>query len=212
MDDGRKSRHAAGSGEKSGAHKAHSGGARYLVVAVEEERIRWIEDSFRKARLEPVICDVDVLAMINIFTQNYPEDAAEAAALVYLTGSQALVCLARKGNYVESDRVEPMRFDSTDTVRQSIKRIEDKVAELAAHTAPGHPGAEVKRCFLCGDAVADVRVRDQLLGAFTLPAEILNPFRSVLVAQEIKSQVLMVSPALAVVTGLTLRAPEGGRP
>jgi len=201
--------------EKSDVRPGPGGaGPRYLVVAADEERIKWMEDSCRKVRILPVICDVDVLALVNIFALNYPEDLSEGAALVYLTGTQALVCLTRDGSYAESDRVEAIKFDSPEAVRQSVKRIEEKVAELAAHAvSPGKPGPfTVKRCFLCGDAAADTRVRDPLLAAFTLPAETLNPFRSVLVAQEIKSQVLMVAPALAVVTGLTLRIPGEGRP
>ena len=47
---------------------------RYLVVAVEEDRIKWVEDSIKKLKLIPIVCDVDALALINAFSHNYPED------------------------------------------------------------------------------------------------------------------------------------------
>jgi Tfp pilus assembly PilM family ATPase len=180
-------------------------GTPYLVVAVEEEHLRWMEDSLKKVRIIPTICDVDVLALINAFTLNYPEEKAQNEALVYLTGSQALMALAWDGRYIDSASVSPIKLDTPDDLRQSIQRIETGLRELGAANR-----TEIKHCFICGDAAADARFRDSLLAAFTLPVEVLNPFRNVSVAQEIKGQVLAVSPALAVVTGLTLRTPEEG--
>jgi Tfp pilus assembly PilM family ATPase len=189
-------------------------GGRTLVVAAEEERIRWMEDSCRKVKIVPVVCDADVLALINIFAFTYPGGLAEGAALIYLTGAQALICLTVDGNYVDSERIDGIKVDSEDAILQSVKLIEDEVAVLSALSgATGTQGPlEVKRCFLCGDAAADARVRDPLLAAFKTPVEILNPFRSMFIAEEIKSQVLMAAPALAVVAGLTLRTPEEGAP
>ncbi|MFH0919242.1 MAG: hypothetical protein V1913_02680 [Fibrobacterota bacterium] len=182
--------------------------ARYLVTAVEEARLRFIEGALKKARFAPSVVDLDIYALINIFAHSYPEDTSEPVALVNMGTDTATVILTLDGQYIDHECIRSLDFISGGgALTHAIGRVEAAVRDQALQQ-----NTLLKKIMICGEMLADPHMRETLVPAFNFTVEVLDPLKKIRVASEIAKQITHISPALAVAAGLTLRAQgeEGG--
>lgn len=174
--------------------------ARFLVAAADEPRIKFLETAFKKAKLPLSVVDVDLFALINVFNHNYPEDQSDLAAIADIRADSATVLLTRQGHYLDHEYVRALDFSRSESLAPSIEKIE-AVALGQAQSVRGN----LKKIMICGEVLADPQLRETLVAAFKESVEVLDPLKKIGVAREIAKQINLISPALAVAAGLTLR-------
>lgn len=186
----------------------HAAGSRYLVVASDEDRLKPILSALRKSRLNPVLCDVDVLALANIYFHTYPDRAENRALLSELSGDRALLCLVDGGHYLDSETVTGLDFRSPDPATLSVNRVRERMQALLRRHG-GESAAEAQ-FYLSGEHMGGGPVTSAIQGAFSLKSEILDPLKNLPVLPELEKLIAPVAPAFSVAAGLSLRAPAQG--
>lgn len=192
--------------ENIGAVQEKASHKYYLAAGASRERIEAITNALKKAKVRPLIMDVDILALANVFEFSYPEDQLEFIGIIHVSADKVSAILVRNGTYVDSFiRVVLNQGDIAGLKKlgQSIQR------EFENRASKSIGGGVVKKIMLAGENVLNAGYREALSSGFSKPVEVLDPFRRITIQAKIEKNVSQLGPAFAVVVGLTLRTPDG---
>jgi Tfp pilus assembly PilM family ATPase len=180
----------------------------YLATSIEMQRLDFITAALRKARLNPVICDLDIFALSNIFEYNYPEEAkGNFIVLVDICRGNASLCMIRQGKYLDSDFIPAGNLNDPDAIASLAQRIEYSIYEMVRQAGVDQ-ASQVNKLVMSGENMVKPEFAEAFNTASKLKIEIMEPLKNMVVVGDIAEQVEPIAPALAVVAGLTLRTPE----
>jgi Tfp pilus assembly PilM family ATPase len=180
-------------------------GQRYMVVGYRRESIEQIKRILTTNKLIPVVIDLDVFALINLFELNNKDRLATPAFIIYTEEEKTKIILTSKGEFVDLESIDHAAeiMDADEFVR-TIRHGIDTI--LLSNPLIG----DLQKCnvFLTGSAFSDDVFSRQILDGFA-GSEILYPFRNISCSAGMKEDDLRhYSPQLAVAVGLALRENE----
>lgn len=177
--------------------------ARYLVAATGENRLKPVLSALRKSGLNPLMCDVDVLALANVFIHTFPEAGGNTALIADLSGDRAILCLVENGHYIDSDLVGGLSFRTPDNILQSVRKVENRFLEMLALHASEKKDDPV--LYLAGELVSKSQTAATIISGFGFRTEIIDPFLKMNVTDDVRRLLSGVAPSFAVAAGLSLR-------
>ena len=177
----------------------------FLVVGYRTEALNKLIRLLRANKLNPVIVDLDVFALINVHEANY-DDNASAPSLLVLAEEKLTKCvLAKSGSFVD---VEIIKHEAdVQTVDAYAALLNNAIGKMLACN-PGLAARESLSVYLSGSLLSDAQFAQELEKAVQ-NAEILYPFRKISCGTGMAEEDLRkYSPQLAVAIGLALRETE----
>jgi Tfp pilus assembly PilM family ATPase len=184
-----------------------SGGSagRYLVAATDEQRLHFLTAALKKGGLNAKICDVDIFALANIFTQSMPAESGGLTALIHACTHYASLCLVRDGAYVDSDFISGFNLENEENAPAAAQAVMVRLGDMLNAAYDRQPD----RVVLSGEVLAAPAVRERLVECLGLQnLLIIEPFKQMDIDDEVRDQVESIAPGLAVAAGLTLRVEE----
>ena len=174
----------------------------YLVVGYRNTVIDKVAKLLKSKKLNPVIIDLDIFALINAYEINYDDKITIPSLIIYSDESRTKLILTVNGNFNDIEI-----FDHTEEI-QSIESYNDILNEsikkvVAYNTQFGEPGNIPK--YLTGSYYSKPETIEAVTGNLS-NAEVLLPFRKLTCSAEMDDEKLKeFSPQLAVSVGLALR-------
>jgi Tfp pilus assembly PilM family ATPase len=98
---------------------------RCLAVAYKNAGVQTIAGLLRASKLAPVVVDLDMFALINVFEANYPDLAPSPALIIHGSDEATTIIVTKNGTYEDCETVShlsgPLSPDSyADMVRDAI--------------------------------------------------------------------------------------------
>jgi Tfp pilus assembly PilM family ATPase len=189
------------------ASSSKKGMQQYLAVGYRAESVDDLNRVLRSSRLNPLIIDLDIFALINVYDANYSERKLLPAILVLSEESQTKCILALNGTFMDFETIShesglPDVDNYTAALNSTIENM------LACN--PDVKQRELLKVYLAGSMFTDTTYAGQLQKAVK-NSEMLEPFRKVVCETELGEKDLKRhSPQLAVAVGLALRGIDLG--
>ncbi len=175
---------------------------KYLVVGYRNTAVSRLSRLLRTKKLNPIIVDLDVFALINVFEINYHDRISVPTLILFSDEIKTKLILTVKGNFIDIDIVDHTEEMQTpegyqQTVTALIKKLFSFNPEFAQQ--------ESVQTFLSGSFFSQPEYVDQMKSA--LPkAEVLFPFREISCTAGMDDEKLHeFAPLLSVSVGLALR-------
>ena len=223
--------HIQNAGEKTGITPTMS----VLLVAAKKEEVHKRIHSLQNAGLDPVVVDVDALALTNMFTLNYPDKAQSGALLVSIspTGLGMVLVYEQDPRYLREVSIggDGYRHLLQESVR--VDTLKNELGEIEASSPPSQEilfnevcadiKEEVTRTIeYCSDTILDHPIDTVFLSGgyewlpglveylqteLNMPVEIVDPFRKLEVSAGLSPFPSMhrVTSGAGVAVGLALR-------
>ncbi len=174
----------------------------YLVVGYRNSAVSRISKLLRTKKLNPIIIDLDIFALINVFEMNYDDQLALPALIIFAEELKTKLILTTKGNFVDIDIVEHNEEMQTPEGYTGI--LNSMIRKLFAyHTEFSKPGAV--HTYLTGSYFSQPETTESVLGTIK-NSEILYPFRKVSCTAGMDDEESReFAPLLSVAVGLALR-------
>jgi Tfp pilus assembly PilM family ATPase len=172
---------------------------RYLVVGYRQASVSRLNKILTAQKLNPIVVDLDVFALINVFELNYKERLADPALIVFTEEDKTKLILTQNGEFVDIEVVshEAEGLEPDAYLEQISKGIE------AVHL--GNQGSDAAAVFLTGSTFSDDVFTSAILAKIP-GSEVLYPFRSISCSAGMKEDDLRhYSPQLAIAVGLAMR-------
>lgn len=179
--------------------------ASYLVAASGTSVIADIAALVRAHKLNPVIVDLDVFALINLFETNYPENIPLPSFILYGSEEFSKVVLTRDGGFVDCEVVRTGPDQSDSAAYATL--INQACARLASVNAPV-VGSQAPALFMSGGLFAEDAFATACLQNLN-NAEMLSPFKSIGCRAISADDAKKFAPQLGVAVGLALRGVKG---
>jgi Tfp pilus assembly PilM family ATPase len=177
----------------------------YLVVGYRGEAVQRLVDLLRSSKLSPLIVDLDLFALVNVYQANYDESATTPTVLVLADDTASKCVLTAGGTFVDYEAVSH-EADVQDPKKYAAL-VEDAIGRLLACAPIPIVRASIP-VFLSGTLFARSKYGEQVKKAIR-NAALLYPFRRVKCGKGIPGEALRkYSPQLAVAVGLALRGAE----
>jgi Tfp pilus assembly PilM family ATPase len=174
----------------------------YLSASTDKQRLASWNNAIKKSGLIPVVCDVDALALYNVFVEGYPEELTGANYLFDISPDRTLLIWIVEGKLVEVDCMIGLDWSGAEAVSRSVAKIKLRLKDMC----DGHADiAQPDKFFISGEIASDSRLRDIVFIEVGMKGELLDPFRAVAASEEIFSQASLYGSAFAISIGLTLR-------
>jgi Tfp pilus assembly PilM family ATPase len=173
----------------------------YLVVAYRNEIVQRMASIVRSLKLNPLVIDLDAVALINVFEANYRDRISAPALLVHGESEVTKLILTQNGNLLDYGTFE-YDFASLDT-RNYPEMLQHHAGCLLSTATTG--GESTVGTFLSGSLFAQPQFSDGVIQG--LPgSEILYPFRKITCHVGVdEEQLKNYAAQLAVAVGLALR-------
>jgi Tfp pilus assembly PilM family ATPase len=172
--------------------------ARYLVAAYRSSQVQKVSALLRSCKLRPLVVDLDMFALIDVFEANYKELAAQPAVIVSGGEETSKVVLTRNGAFVDFEAFEHRNRQMSPA--DYVQAVQNAVGSFPADNREGAP------FFLSGALFAQPQFSEQVIGLLGA-ASILNPFKAIGSKVEIpEADLARCIPYLGVSVGLALRA------
>lgn len=171
----------------------------YLLVAFRNNVIKQSTDLLKECKLNPLILDLDVFALVNAFEANYPENLAVPALICYGEEDLSKLVLTHNGTFLD---YEPFPSSSL-----SAEQFANRVRELTATMLSVNPGlsSQTLKVYLAGALFSQIEFTTQVVRE--LPnSQILNPFKNISCRAEMAREDLeKYAPQMVVAVGLVVR-------
>jgi Tfp pilus assembly PilM family ATPase len=156
----------------------------------------------KSKKLNPIIIDLDIFALINVYEMNYDDKLTIPALIIFSDVLKTKLILTVNGNFVDIEI-----FDHTEemqSIEQFISVLNVTIKKvLANNTGFGDRGSI--QCYLTGSYFSKPETVDAALGKLK-NCEVLFPFRKITCSAGMDDEKLReFSPQLAVSVGLALR-------
>lgn len=175
----------------------------YLVVAYRQESVRRLAEVIRAGKMNPLVVDLDVFGLINLFEKNYVETLAAPSVLVYGENDQTTLVLTRNAELLDYE-VVTSSFDP-DSPEHCVETIERGVQALSALHQDVFKSAGPS-FYLCGTNYSYPEVSEYVVK--NRPnTDVLYPFKNISfqVANVEENDLKRYAPRLAVAVGLAVR-------
>jgi len=179
-----------------------AGVEQYLVVGYRTETVERAARILRLSKLNPIIVDLDIFALINVYEANYADLAAAPAICVLADEAVSKCVLTAGGTFVDMEIVN--HGAASQNAGTWAAAVENGIAKLLACSASA-PRRDALPVLLSGDLFSQPDFAGEATKAVK-NAEILYPFRTIKCGAGMSDQDLRkYSPQLAVAVGLALR-------
>jgi Tfp pilus assembly PilM family ATPase len=182
---------------------AQAGGSvRYLAVAYRNSSIQKLVSLLKAGRLSPLVVDLDIFALIDVFEANYGENASAPSVIVHGGGESSKAVLTKGGEFADFEVMDQRAgAESPDTY--ALQMIETIARSFSG--VQGRPPV-----FLTGPLFSDPDFTESVCSRMG-DARILNPFKAIRSTVDIpKPDLMKCIPYLAVAVGLGLRGAAEG--
>ncbi|NLP02498.1 MAG: pilus assembly protein PilM [Fibrobacter sp.] len=173
-----------------------------LAVAFHSESVKNLTSMLKKLKLNPLVMDLDIFALINVHEANYKENIPFNTIIVHGESEKTKMVLTKNGVFLDNDSFE-YNYEAIDPVSY-FQRLQGEISRFAGLSGI-NAGDGSLRILFTGSLFCQEEFRDAA-GGFMGNGEILNPFRKVnCLAGVDEENLAKYSPQLAVAVGLALR-------
>ncbi len=175
----------------------------YLVVAYRKDSVRRLAEVVRSSKMNPIVVDLDIFGLINLFEQNYHEQVTAPSVVVYGENDQTTLVLTRDAEFLDYEVVRET-FDSGSPER-CLGAVNKGVQALStAHQDVFQNGGP--SFYLAGTNFSFPEVSDYVVQNRT-NTDVLYPFKNISfqVGNVEETDLKRYAPRLAVAVGLAVR-------
>lgn len=177
----------------------------YLVVGYRNELVEKISRILRTNKLNPLIIDLDIFALINVYEANYSESVKSPTVLVLADESLSKCVLTVDGHYVDMESVNHKQQAQNPESYASV--VENAIAKLDLCN-PGMIQRESLPVLYSGTLFSQSEFAEEVKKGIR-NADMLLPFRTIACGMGIADDDLKkYAPQVAVAVGLALRGSE----
>lgn len=177
----------------------------FLVVAYRSAAVDRMSKLLRSCKLSPIVIDLDILALVNVYEANYADRLTAPAVIVYGDLARTKIVLTRDGEYVGFDVFD---HDAACEAPDGYAAHVSKTMQQLVRENPGFAGTEDVFTYFSGLQFAQQEFADKVIAAAP-NSEILYPFRNVACSAGMeKDSLKRYSAQLGVAVGLALRGVE----
>lgn len=174
----------------------------YLVVGYRNTAVTKLSKLLRAKKLNPVVIDLDVFALINVFEMNYADQINVPSLIMFSDEIKTKLILTIQGNFIDIDIID--HTEEMQTPKGYIQILNPVINKLCAHNT-GFPKPDAVRTYLTGSYFSQPENVEAVMGALK-HAEILYPFRNISCAAGMdENQLKEFAPLLTVSVGLASR-------
>jgi Tfp pilus assembly PilM family ATPase len=174
----------------------------FLAVAYRKDTVHSISSTIKKNRLNPVVVDLDIFALINVFEANYPEKIELPAVIIHSENDKTKLILTRNGDFIdyecfehETGSLDPLTFAEKN--RSEL----DKLLSLNYSVLENNPVG----IFFTGSIYSQQQYCDVIIDKLG-NGELLDPFRKIGCRVGVNEEQLKTYKSqLAVAVGLAYR-------
>lgn len=174
----------------------------YLVVGYRTVAINRISQLIRANKVQPLVIDLDIFALINVFEMNYDDILSSPSIIVYSDFNKTKVILTQNGTFIDIDFIDhPSKTVDTQTF---ITKLTTRIRQLCSYNENFSDTAEPK-VYVTGMYYSETEVLSGVADAVK-NVEILDPFRKIRCnAGMSEEEIRKYGPQLAVAVGLACR-------
>jgi len=170
----------------------------WLLCAFRKLRVNQVLELFAQARLHPLAVEIDILALINVFSVNYPEQSQSPVVLVLSNEDCTKVVVSKQGRYIRSSLLHAAIYEKGPA--QFAEKLADTIDRLTNVSQLQSPVP----VYYTGSMFAQNEFCDEL-NQKVPQSNILLPFRKIGSPNISEEDLLTYAPMLAVAVGLALR-------
>ncbi len=146
----------------------------YLAVAYRKDTVQSISSALKRVRLNPLIVDLDVFALINVLEVNYPERIELPSVIIHSENNKTKLILTKKGVYIDYECIEYENgLPDPDNLADLSKSEIDKLLSLNNQVIDNNISI-----FCTGSLFGQSSYNDAIVNGLG-SVELLNPFRKI---------------------------------
>ena len=174
----------------------------FLAVAYRKSTVNSISSCIKKVRLNPVVVDLDIFALINVFEANYPEKLEFPAVIIHSENDKTKLILTRNGDFIDYECFEhETGFLDPLTFAEKNRSELDKLLSLNYSVLENNPVG----IFFTGSMYAQEQYCNVIVDKLG-NGELLDPFRKIGCRVGVdEDQLKTYKSQLAVAVGLAYR-------
>lgn len=175
----------------------------YLAVAYRKENLDHLLSALKVLKLKPLVIDLDMFAVVNVFEANYKDRVSEPAMLVHSEGGRTKILLTQDGYFIDTHIFESEN-EQTDPGMFAERFVGELNSFLQYNSSRLTQSVSL---YFTGSLFADQDFFNAVI-LKTGYGELLNPFREIGCRVGTESDQMTYAPQLAVAVGLALRGYE----
>jgi Tfp pilus assembly PilM family ATPase len=184
-------------------HQEQTDQQEYLVVAYHAEAVNRMTELLESNRLKPLILDIDIFALINLFEVNYPERSVLPAVVVFGDERMTKLALTRGGDFFDMEAMQ--HTEEHDNPQVYLQAIRQRLSELLAFNEGFVTGNDSLQTIITGPLFTQQQYRTALVEGME-NSIVLNPFAKISCSAGMgEEDIDRYGPQLAVAVGLALR-------
>lgn len=174
----------------------------YLAVGYRNTAIARLSKLLKKKKLNPLIVDLDIFALINVFEMNYSDSLSVPTIIIYSEIAKTKLILTCNGDFIDLEVLE--HVNSEQSTDDFIQGLSDAIQKLTACNPELLKSGEIKT-YLTGSNFYKSDITDVVMEKIT-SSELLFPFRNITCSAGMDENKLNeFAPQLCVSVGLALR-------
>lgn len=174
----------------------------YLVVGYRNTAVNTITKLLKLKRLNPIIIDLDIFALINVYEINYDDRKTIPALIIFSDPFKTKLIPTVNGIFYDIELFD--HSEEIQSIESYVERLNESIAKLLAYNKKF---AELRgmQKYLTGPYFSKPETAEAVLGKVK-DSEMLFPFRKITCSAGMDDEKLRAfSPQLAVSVGLALR-------
>ncbi|MFP4162909.1 MAG: type IV pilus biogenesis protein PilM [Chitinispirillaceae bacterium] len=178
---------------------------RYLAAAVRMEAVAKLRKTVKSVKLNPLVIDLDLFALVNAFEANYPERLSETAVLVHGEDDCTRLVLTTNGTFIDYSVFDFNADEQDETFFcEKLRQESDRLVSVNADVLEDGNVTT----FFAGSLFSNQQFSSSIVDSIS-QSELLNPFRKITCSIGVDDEQLKTySSQLAVSVGLALRGDE----
>jgi Tfp pilus assembly PilM family ATPase len=174
----------------------------YLAVAYRQDTIAGISNVLRKVKLNPVVIDLDIFALVNVFEANYKEKLEFPSVIIHSESDKTKLILCRNGEFIDFECfIHDANISDPYSFAERTRVELDKLLSINYSVLEDNPVG----IYLTGSMYAHDQHSEVLISKLG-NGEILDPFKNIGCRIGVdQNQLQAVKSQLAVAVGLAYR-------
>jgi Tfp pilus assembly PilM family ATPase len=175
----------------------------YLAVCYRESAISRISKLLKKKKLNPLVIDLDIFALINVFEMNYSDRLSLPALIIFSDMSKTKLILTCNGEFIDFEIFD--HNDGEQSTEDYLQVLDNSIKKLIACNPELSKSGELQ-AYVTGSNFYQSDITDIVLEKVK-NSEILYPFRTIPCSAGMDEEKLKeFAPQLSVSVGLAMRA------
>ena len=173
----------------------------YFITAYRQSAVSKLADFIKDRKQNPVVVELDIFALVNVYEMNYPDTKNEPAIIIFSESDFTKLILTQNGKFIDLETIQQtpetnMNDEISDGVTRLLKLNKSKLSST------------VISVFLTGDNFSEAVFLDSIKSSYP-EAKILYPFEKLTNVSGISEENLQsYAPRLGVSVGLAMRDAE----